>query len=205
MDFDDRLGMFLLGCLIGSVVGYIVRLLQETREKIDRVDKTVKDAHRAPRDEKGFMRYRFVADIMMILVLMVTVYAAFSTQKVNNDLKKTQADLAVAQDRIEHVAGCTALTLTEAIDALNGRTTYTVEQVDSNVELQRAQADMLRILAHEPPYSEVEQEKAIQAYFSALDKFVGLSEKTKDKAEQNDYPTTSEFKACLNDKVMEVP
>lgn len=197
MGFDDRLSLFLLGCLIGSVVGYMVRLLQETREKIDRVDANIKNTHHA-RDEKGFMRYRLVADMAMLFALTLTVWAALSTQQVNNDLKETQGDLKIAQGRIEHVAGCTVRTLSQAIEALNERTTYTVSQVDSNVDLQRAQTKMLQILVHKPPYSEVNRTKAVQKYFKALGRFFELSDKTKRTAIANSYPTKEEFEKCLD-------
>lgn len=201
MDFDDRLGMFLLGCLIGSVVGYIVRLLQETREKIDRVDKTVKDAHRAPRDEKGFMRYRFVADILMLTALTITVMAAFSTNQVNNNLKDTQKDLAVAQDRIDHISSCTAIFLGDALEALNARTEYSGQQAQANIDLQKAQAQMLRILLHVPPHPSARQGEATQEYFDTLLRFLNISQTQRNRADANEYPTLEDFETCLSNKL----
>ena len=205
MGFDDRLSLFMLGCLIGSVVGYIVRLLQESREKLNEVDEHVKDAHHAPRDEKGFMRYRVVADVMMLIVLVITSWAAFSTQKVNNDLKSTQADLAETQGDLEsaqaRMAGivlCTSQTLGEALVALNERTTYSGARTQANVELQKMQADMLRILLHEPPYPEAAQEEAADQYFEALIRFLDLSEKQKGTTLKYDYPSVDGFEACLD-------
>lgn len=212
MDFDDRLVLFLLGCLIGSVVGYIVRLLQETREKIVEVDEHVQDTHHAPREESGFITFPALKNFFVLAIVAVAAWAAITTQLVNNDLKSAQgdlksavadlkvaqADLKKAQERTEHVVFCTSLILSKAIDALNERTTYSGAQADANVELQQAQAEMLGILAHEPPYPEARRDAAIQAYFDALGKFFGLAKKSQEKVEQNDYPTIEEFKACLD-------
>lgn len=212
MDFDDRLVLFILGCLIGSVVGYIVRLLQETREKIVAVDEHVQDTHHDPRDEGGFITLPALKNVMMFLVVALAFWAAIASQLNSNDvkqnqadlataqsdLKKTQADLKVAQDRIEHVVACTSMILSEAVVALNERTTYTGAQADANIELQKAQAEMLGILAHEPPYSEERRDAAVDAYFTALYKFISLSKKSNQKVDENDYPTKTEFETCLD-------
>lgn len=206
MDFDDRLVLFILGCLIGSVVGYIVRLLQETREKINVVDEHVQDTHHDPHNERGFITPAFFKKNWLVLLLVaVAAWAAFTTQSVNNnfksqqdDLKVAQADLKSTQDRLDHVVSCTSFILTKAITALNERTTYSGAQADANIELQKAQAEMLDILTHEPPYSDAKKEAALQAYLEAQDRFFELSEKSEIKVDQNDYPTEAEFVACLD-------
>lgn len=205
MDFDDRLVLFVLGCLIGSVVGYIVRLLQETREKIIVVDEHVQDTHHDPHDERGFITFAAIKKNLLTIILVgVAAWAAFSTQSVNNNFKSsqdelvsTQAELKKAQDRIEHVVSCTSFILTKAITALNERTTYSGAQADANVELQKAQAEMLDILTHEPPYSDAEKEAALQAYLDAQDRFFELAKKAGVKVDENDYPTKAEFETCL--------
>ena len=213
MDFDDRLVLFILGCLIGSVVGYIVRLLQETREKIEVVDEHVQDTHHDPYNERGFITPAFFKKNWLVLALVaVAVWAAFSTQSVNNnfantqddlvstqaDLKTAQADLKSTQDRLEHVVSCTSFILTKAITALNERTTYSGAQADANIDLQKAQAEMLDILTHEPPYSDAEKEAALQAYLDAQDRFFELAKKSGVKVDENDYPTKEEFETCLD-------
>lgn len=219
MDFDDRLVLFVLGCLIGSVVGYIVRLLQETREKITVVDEHVKDTHHDPHNEGGFITFPALKNLLVLLLVAVAAWAAFTTQSVNNnfkdtqdglvetqaelklaqaDLKTAQADLKAAQNRIEHVVYCTSYILTKAITALNERTTYSGAQADANVELQKAQAEMLGILAHEPPYSEGRRDEAINAYFEAQERFFELAKKAGVKVDENQYPTKDEFETCLN-------
>lgn len=206
MDFDDRLVLFILGCLIGSVVGYIVRLLQETREKINVVDEHVQDTHHDPHNERGFITPEFLKKNWLVLILVaVAAWAAFTTQSVNNnfknsqeDLKVAQADLKSTQDRLDHVVSCTSFILTKAITALNERTTYAGAQADANIELQKAQAEMLDILTHEPPFSDAEKEAALKAYFRAQDRFFELAGKSEIKVAQNDYPTKAEFVACLD-------
>lgn len=205
MGFDDRLSLFLLGCLIGSVVGYIVRLLQEMKAEIHEVDDKF-DHINPPQDhnEKGFLRYPVVANVTLAVVLILVVWAAFASQKASNDAEDALAQLAVQQDRSAHIVLCTKETLSLALIALNERTTYSSAQAKSNVELQRAQAKMLGILAHIPPYPELKRAEAIQDYFAALDNFFTLSEKSNQKVEENDYPSIEDFEACIDDGVEEL-
>jgi hypothetical protein len=199
MGFDDRLSLFLLGCLIGSVVGYIVRLLQEMKAEIHEVDEkfdTINPPH--DHDERGFLRYPVFANITLLVVLVLVVWASFASQKASNDVEEAQANLAETQKRVEHVTSCTKETLAQTVLALNERTTYAKAQAISNVELQKAQAKMLRILAHVPPYTDLKRAEAIQEYFAALDRFFVLAEKSAEKAEKNDYPTVASFEACLD-------
>lgn len=91
MGLEDRLVWMAVGCFIGFVLGYIVRSLRDIHEKVNHVDQFFPDgdsveSSKWDRNEGGFMRHPKIADIAMVLVIGLCVWAAFSTQKVNNHL-----------------------------------------------------------------------------------------------------------------------
>lgn len=91
MDLGERLGWLVLGMAVGFVLGFIVARLRVIEQKVDEVDGHVK--HRA-RDEIGFMRVPIIADAMVLIVVLITAWAAFASQKATNDVHETQQDLA---------------------------------------------------------------------------------------------------------------
>lgn len=190
MGLDDRLWYLLLGCLIGFVLGYITRALRDIKEELQEVEHVVRK-----KDERGFMRYPLVADLALILVVVVTVYAAFASQKASNDVKD-------AQDRIAQVTKCNQVYLTRALEALNERSTYSSDQAKANVNLQQKQLAFLTILLDVPPPTPAEGRKALTDYYKAvqegLEKFIDLSGKTLAKYRANPYPTEDELQACLS-------
>lgn len=181
----DNLVYMAVGACIGAVAGFHVRDVRAIREKMDKVDKIV-----LKREEKGFMRIPAVANAFMIAVLVISVYASFSTQKTNNELKSTQA-------RISRITFCNQAYLAKTIRALNERTTYSGDQATANVELQKAQAGYLQIRLQIPPDAQ-KTEAALKAYFDRLTKFVMTSEKVSNKQSQYPYPTNTEFSDCVN-------
>jgi len=90
MDLMDRLMWLLLGCLIGFVLGYIVRSLQDIKEKVDEIDEVVTDApSKWEPNERGFMRLPRFAELSLLLVIALTVWASFATARVNAQLNNT--------------------------------------------------------------------------------------------------------------------
>lgn len=93
MDLWERMLWLAIGCFIGFVLGYIVRSLHDIKEKVEHVEETVLEVDQKnskwDQNDKGFMRHPLAADIAMILVLGVTIFAAFSTSKVNAELQRT--------------------------------------------------------------------------------------------------------------------
>lgn len=187
MTLDDRLGWFLLGVLIGSILGYITRSLRLQKEELDEVrDALVKD-------EKGFVRYPIVMDVALLLVVVFTVWASFASQRASNDLKDTQKDVA-------RIAVCTSTVLSQALEALDERTTYAGEQATSNIELQKAQAQFLGVLLQEPPAQEKNRKNAANRYLNAVTDFVGTNTLAREKIQNYPYPTTDELSRCLNEE-----
>lgn len=190
MGLDDRLSYLLLGMLVGFVLGYITKALREIKEEIGHVDETVK----RQKNERSFMRFPLVADAMLLVVLGITVYAAFSSQKTNNELSDTQ-------DYIARITFCNQEYLAGTIAALNERTTYSTEQARANVKLQIEQGELLAFLLTEPPPLESEGREALRDYFqSGVQNFILVNERALEKFRQNPYPTEDELQACLENK-----
>lgn len=193
MGLDERFWYLILGGVLGFIVGYVVRSLRDIKEELHEVDEIIKRDHRNhDRDESGKVqmdRHMF-NNIALVVVIGICVWAAFSTQKTNNELEETQAYVAQSTE-------CNQEMLFRVIDAVNQRTTYTVSADASNVKLQEAQSEFFKIILHRPPYDALTREEAARTYFEALKKFLDLTAKTGEKIEDNPYPTVEEFVACL--------
>lgn len=188
MELTERAIYMLIGGAMGFVAGYIVRYLREIKEKVDKVGEIVE---RDNRDERGFVRFPIIADIALLAVVVLTVWAAFSSQRASNDVQNTQ-------DRITRITYCNQQFLSKTIKALNERTTYSRDQAAANVELQKAQAEFIRLILHKPPYTAERRERALQEYFQALTSFVMLNAQTEIKADTYPYPTNEELADCLS-------
>lgn len=186
MTFDERFSYLVVGLAIGFVFGYMTRSLKKIERKVDDVDRIVKH-----RDERGFMRFPWLADIAMLLVFAITVFAAFQSQKVSNEVQE-------AQRQQKQVIACTESYLTKTITALNERTEYTAAASAYNVELQKAQAAFLRLALIEPPLPEDEIEDGLRDYFTSLTEFVDASARTRAKQLNFPYPTENEFANCVS-------
>lgn len=196
---DTRISFLLLGCGVGFVMGYIVRSIRELKDKVDEVDKHVlnENGNVNPTEDsqdEGFVLPRFVGQIALLLVVLLTAWSAFASQKATNEVTKTQAD----QKRI---TTCNALFLRDTITALNQRTTYTIAQADANVVLQKSFADVINLLLRKtPPPTSQDLRHVIGSLQTSLQSFLSLSVKNKSTLVQNPYPTTRELLNCLNRK-----
>lgn len=207
MAFDDRLQFLLIGLVIGAVFGYLVRLMQDVKrdvrgvvkdvhvigqevhdvkEELDEVDTIVK---RIDHDEGGYFKSSFTA-IAAILVVGLTVYAAFVSQKASNDVK-------TSVDRNEIATYCNLTVTSKALNALNERSTYTLSNTQANIDLQTDFAKFFNLLLHQPPYNEVRQLRAAHNYQTSLNNFVYLAGKSKNKIEDNPFPTVDDLVACI--------
>jgi hypothetical protein len=205
VEFSDRVGWILLG----MVLGYVIRLLQEMKKEVHEVDEIVKRLEKRPRDrkrdERGFMANRYAADIAMILVFLMCLYATFSTGATNNKLEDAVADIKSGQkedkqqrQRLARITVCTQDYLSQTIEALNERTEFTQAQADANVQLQKAQSEFLRIVLIRPPVSDEEADEALALYVSKLEAFVDVAGKSRDSVAGSEYPTPEQLNTCLN-------
>ncbi len=195
MSLDDRLGFLLLGCFIGFVLGYIVRSLRDIKEELDEVDEIVK-RDRGERD-RGAISLRLVEQIALVVVLIVVAWAAFASQQANNAIDKQQQGYEDQQAFIARISTCNKVYLSKALEALNERTTYSEAQVNSNVDLQTSFATLLGTLLHKPPYSDRKRNRATQQYYHDLTNYVSIADKTKQKVQENPFPTDKALDDCL--------
>lgn len=92
MDLADRLLWMAVGGALGFVLGYIVRSLKDIRKRVEHMEDVVTNDEPAQgkhRGEDGFMQNRIVADVMVLLVVLLSVFASFQTAKVNSELEHT--------------------------------------------------------------------------------------------------------------------
>jgi hypothetical protein len=195
---DTRILYLLIGCGIGFVLGYIVRSIREIKEKVEEVDLHVRehDEHKPPNDpnDGGFVLPKFVGQVALLLVVLLTAWSAFASQKATNDIKDTQA----AQKR---ATSCTVTFLRTTISALNQRTTYTVAQANANVSLQQSFEKIVDLsLRKTPKVTPDEARRAVEEYSISLKAFLSLSQANSQKIVQNPYPTAHELQICLNRK-----
>lgn len=190
MDFEERLGWMLIGCGIGFILGYLVRTLQAMKGEIDEVDGLVKRKLGDRKTDEGLVRYPLILDVALAIVVGLTVWAAFSSQRASNDAETVQKDQAV-------FVTCNSEYLSKTIRALNERTSYATDQAQANIELQRAQSQFLAIILAQPPVDDDAQRRALQRYFDGLTKYIDINSKVAQKAVSFPYPTNEELRQCL--------
>ena len=193
MGWPERLEWLILGCLIGFVLGYIVRTLRDIKEELDEVDEIVKQDHHIENQERGSIHTPTAAGVMLIVVVLITVWAAFASQKASNEVKSTQ-------DQLARVTQCNKDYLSKTISTINARTRYTQRQAISNVQLQKSQARFIGLLLHDPPPDETQSRAAFLEYFNDLQAFLNTSTDAANVVEQNPYPTSAELDACIAGK-----
>lgn len=194
-NLDERLGWLLIGVAIGYGLGQLVRAVEGVWSSRNIAGPNqlafIKMRPALHRNEAGFLKYRAVANITLVSVLVLSVWASWASQRASNDVLKTQ-------ERIDTSSKCTLMILEKTIDALNERTQYSTSSTRANVDVQRAQAVMLEILLHKPPFTSQEEEAAQQTYFAALSNFLTLTDKQKLKTDEYSYPTVQELQSCLD-------
>lgn len=201
MPIDERLSYLLVGCVIGFVLGYFTRLMRDIRsgvtemkEELDEVKDEIEHdvIPRLDKNEGGFMRYPWIANIAVLLTVGLTAYAAFVSQRASNDSQSSQ-------DRIETAINCTIKIQGEALNALNERSTYTKATADANIDLQTSQARFFSVLLHKPPYSEARKSQAVKDYYSDLQHFLSLAKKGSVKVTENPFPTEEDLTKCIRE------
>lgn len=193
MDWTERLEWLILGCIIGFILGYIVRTLREIKEELDEVDEIVKN-DRNISGERGAMHGPTAAGVMLLVVVALSVWASFSSQKASNDAESTQAQL-------RQVTSCNTDYLSKTISVINARTRYAQRQAVANVELQKSQARFVSLLLKQPPPDDATSLAAFHEYLNDLNTFINTSSDQANVVEVHPYPTADELEACVNKPV----
>jgi hypothetical protein len=194
MDWSERLMWLLLGCMIGFILGYIVRTLREIKDEVHEVDEIVKHDREIGNSERGALHGPTAAGVALIIVVGLSVWASFASARTNNDVQHTQAQL-------KQVTDCNKDYLSRTIGVINARTRYAQRQAIANVELQKSQARFINLLLHDPPPDQATSLAAFHEYLNDLNTFISTSSDQANTVEQNPYPTTAELDACVNKPV----
>lgn len=191
MPFDERIQYLLLGGTIGFVLGYFTCCLRNIKEELDEVKSEIEHEFTLhKRGEGGFMRFPVAADLAMLLVVCITAWASFVSQKASNDAHNTQ-------DRFEQIVVCNQRTIANLLSALDERSTYTVASADANIDLQSAQREFTKVVLHKPPFSDARKTRAFKNYFDQLNRFLRIAHKNKGKVVAHPLPTIDGFTKCL--------
>ena len=192
MGWPERLEWLLLGCMIGFILGYIVRTLRDIKEELDEVDDMIKEDHGIERNsERGALHAPTAAGVMLIVVVLITVWAAFASQKASNDVKATQ-------DQLARVTQCNKDYLSKTINTINSRTRYAQRQAIANVELQKSQSRFVALLLKQPPPSERQAHDAFVEYLNDLNTFINTSSDQANVVVKNPYPTVDDLDSCIS-------
>lgn len=195
MDLWDRLLYLVIGGFFGFVTGYIVRDFRFMKEKVKHVDDTVTEINsKWNRDDGGFMRYPIIADVALLFVLFLTVFASFQSQEASNQV-------AATQDRVAAVTHCNKVYLTEVLKSVNARTHSSQKQINANVQLQKVWYEFVVYQLHVPPYPIKAQRLKANAYAESLKAFLNVSEENVKNIKQYPYPKASELDRCIEQGV----
>lgn len=187
MDLSDRLELLMIGCFVGFILGYIVRALREIKEELHDVDTIIHKARE--RDEEGSWRHPDFTTILLLVVVAITAYAAFASQRATNQVKDVQAVHA-------QVTLCNKQYLEKTIVALNSRTGSIEARADANLQLQIAQNTFFTTILKHPNNDQLEF-KAFHVYIDAQNHFIHTSIAAKEHLQENPYPTAQELDSCL--------
>lgn len=188
MDLIERMVVFVAGAGFGFILGYIVARLREIKEELDEVID-----HQNAKGEDGAMRRPTFVQVMAVVCVVLTAYAAFAS-----GLASQRSD--VTAQRLENVVTCNTIYLGAFLKAVEPRTNAGQESSEDNVALQRAWFEFVKFQLQIPPPEEAEQRKKANVYVEALKEFVKTSGRTKVEVKDNPYPTAGQLVSCINDK-----
>jgi hypothetical protein len=145
------------------------------------------------RDEKGSIS---LVNLGVLFAIIVVSLSLFSTLSTNSKVAKTQEAQAQSQIISDRENACTSSVLFATVDAINQRTQYTSEQADANIELQKAQLQLLRTPPNSPP---AVGQAALARYVRSLTQYIKVTSDAKQAAVLNPYPTKEEYTRCLSE------
>lgn len=175
MELNDRLTWLLVGAIIGFILGYITRSIASANSDY----------------QIGSINLEMIERFSLGVVVVVTFWAAWQSQLAVNRVHDTQHD----QSR---VVSCTQHVLETALNALNSRTERLKDPPTANLELQKAESDLLQILFHKPPLDSATQEAAEKQYLTALGNFIRSTEATLINTSLVKYPQADDLVDCID-------
>lgn len=133
MDLVDRMFFMLIGGCIGFVFGYIVRSLREIKDELH-VDEHLEKK----RNEKGTLKVPSLSSIALFIVVLLTAYAAFMSQRASDAVQQNVREVQIArcqasvEDRIVQRATIDAIynLATGLVDRRGREDILTPEQIE---------------------------------------------------------------------------
>lgn len=186
--FWDRMIFMALGCIMGFVLGLLIKVDREAKEACREVREVHEEVHELLEHEKHKDEKEdgttVIQTITFVLCALLIGYATVASQ--------------LAVNKSNHQADCTQTTVVDVLNILGERSTYTVDQVQANKELQEAQADFISLVLR--PRSTFEQRReALSEYFDALNEFTKYASAAATKASNFPIPKSKGYKECLNE------
>lgn len=188
MTLDDRLGWMLFGALLGYSLGLLQNAM--TEPKLPK------------RDERGFTRIPIVMDIAVIVVVALTVWAAFASQQANHKVEKQQEDLIADQRHDAKITKCNRDALDQVVAALDARVGSTRMQIEANVDLVEAQQDFFQLVLSEPANDRLEF-RAITRYLRQMGRFQDANREAIEDVEDVPFPTPEALDICYKQEESE--
>lgn len=179
----------------GAFAGWAVGMTQCRIEKHLHSPGHSRRSHhlRHHKNEQGLTRHPLVLDIALLIVVAITVYSAFMSQKASNEV-------SAAVNQNSKGAQCTYTTMFGVTQAADARTSYALEQAKANQKLQKSQARMIGVLLN--PKNQQNPDAGRQAlanYFKDLTSFTHASSQYTEAINSNPYPKPKDYYDCLKD------
>lgn len=213
--FWDRAFFFALGIVLGFILGLVTFAWKEARkardeaaqvhQEIVRLDQKVTDLvehEDHTRNEDGLLHTRVWGNVALVIVVLISLYAAFSSQAAshhtNNLAEYTNQlvkDNIEQTNEIQRTQDCTESTVNEALQIIAKRTRLNGKSSLANLNLQKAQAKFLGVSSTTSNQAEVM--KAFEGYVDALSHFVDVATKVSLKGQDYPYPKAEEYRHCL--------
>lgn len=191
MTIDERIGWLLVGCMVGFILGYCVRILENVSEH-DRIRlNTQQRVNARLEDERGVLHTRLYGNIALLMVVAITIWAAVVSQQASNDVRELQK-------RNAQIILCNQNVVIEALDVLNERTMFTSNHWEANLELQVAHSNMLEIVLREQPLSPGTYTRESKLYLEKLTTFIDTTEKANANRATKPYPSADDIKLCVD-------
>lgn len=196
MDLAERVILLVVGGGFGFILGLIVARLQDIKNEVDEVLTLEKERHDVSNnphetDERGSAITGYLPHITLLVVVLITVFAALSSQRSSNNVEDTQ-------DSIEAVTMCNQRFLGQLLYTVNERTTFSADQAKANIELQKVQSRYITTLLANPPESVESKTYALKEYYDKLTNYISVNSQAAKKLEENQYPTIDQFNSCVD-------
>lgn len=190
MTIDERFGWLLIGCMIGLLLGYSVRILEDVADNSKFWMNGPERFTSRHSDQRGVMHTRLYGNVALLLVVAITVWAAVVSQRASDDVREVQ-------DRMGQILECNQNVFARALDVLNDRTTYSTDQLDANLDLQIAQSNMIEAILLEDPPTAGTYERESELYLEKLLVFIGATQKSKTTRDTKPYPKAEDIERCV--------